>query len=525
MLLSMFVSSASPVMVQECTGTAQSKQLNSCCTTDEVDGPICTPVYKLKHSRRKPYSIRKPPQMSAQDSTLDFPFLRDPHTLQVISQSKVFFIMRGLPGSGKSTLVRAITEAYISSIVCSADDYFFQDGEYKFDASCLSSAHEACQNRAKAACNECVSPVLVDNTNVRRWEMKFYLELASHRNYVVIPLQPKTPWRWNAVELADRNKHGVDVETLKRKVTQFDDVIPMYYAWFLNEWASKQLSFIAQYLLGECAQRFPAFADRLLQQIHISSAELRQAHQHSGDTSADADIFAAVLRDYYKSGKKAGCLVHCTAKFCGCGRAVGAKAYHAQPKVQNSMGQAFMLEISSICFSPRTIGARVKLGEDQLSLFDKPEESDWNGRQLSTATQNGTRKDGSPGARNYSPSQGKKSKGGKKKSPKPKEDNTVFTENRSESPSKKGFEPAFTKPLAKLRGRSAHITVACGPGFESRETNFDVLRLCDMEAAVPSSEANCVDVTGGKARYFDGGVCCVYFDAPLRVNTIYSGFY
>lgn len=152
------------------------------------------------------------------DSALNFPFLYDPSTKRVIERSKVLFLMRGLSGSGKSTVVRAITETYPASIVCSADDYFLRDGVYRFDASLLSSAHSACQSKAKTACNNGVPVVIIDNTHVRRWEMKSYLELASHRNYVVVLVLPKTPWRWNPVELAARNKHGVDVETLQRKV-------------------------------------------------------------------------------------------------------------------------------------------------------------------------------------------------------------------------------------------------------------------------------------------------------------------
>ena len=47
------------------------------------------------------------------------------------------FIMRGLPGSGKSTIVRHIRDKYqpiTDVVVCSADDYFLQeDGNYNYD--------------------------------------------------------------------------------------------------------------------------------------------------------------------------------------------------------------------------------------------------------------------------------------------------------------------------------------------------------------------------------------------------------
>lgn len=176
---------------------------------------------KLKH-RRKSNTGRNGTkaalQTSNQDLTLDFPFLHDWQTKKLIRRSKVLFIIRGLPGSGKSTIVKAITNTYCSSMVCSADDYFLQDGKYNFDAAHLSEAHAACQNKAKDSCNRGMNVVVVDNTNVRRWEMKFYLELAHQRDYIVVLVQPKTPWKWNPVELAARNKHGVDVVTLKRKV-------------------------------------------------------------------------------------------------------------------------------------------------------------------------------------------------------------------------------------------------------------------------------------------------------------------
>ena len=64
----------------------------------------------------------------------NFPFLQDSNTIEYIKRSKVLFLLRGLPGSGKSTLVKQIQAAYAESAVCSADDYFLQeDGTYNYD--------------------------------------------------------------------------------------------------------------------------------------------------------------------------------------------------------------------------------------------------------------------------------------------------------------------------------------------------------------------------------------------------------
>jgi predicted kinase len=213
MLLLMFDSCAAPVMVQ--AGGKRKSLCLKCKQTTMWELPF---ISKVKRQRKTAEDVVDGRQPVFLDSTMDFPFLCDPYTMRYVQKSKVMFMMRGLPGSGKSTLVRAITNSYPSHVVCSADDYFIKDGQYAFDAAGLSDAHSACQDKAKDACNADVGAVVVDNTNVRRWEMKFYLDLASHRDYMVVPVQPKTAWRFIPQELAARNKHGVDVETLARKV-------------------------------------------------------------------------------------------------------------------------------------------------------------------------------------------------------------------------------------------------------------------------------------------------------------------
>ncbi|XP_076441143.1 2',3'-cyclic-nucleotide 3'-phosphodiesterase-like [Babylonia areolata] len=530
MLLPAFVASASPVMVQDIRHHTNSIQITTYSNVDASDTSEVAVFCKIRYRRNKVHmaAMQKP---SVQTSALDevdadpsllFPFLCDQETRNLIQRSRVLFLMRGLPGSGKSTIVKAICSAYHSSVVCSADDYFFQNGVYKFDAAGLGSAHEACQQKAKDACSAGEPVVIVDNTNVRRWEMKFYLSLASHMDYVVVPVQPKTAWRWNPEELAIRNKHGVDVETLKRKVNQFDDVIPVYYAWFIPQSSSKQLTCIAQCLLEECVQKFPRFSERLLTQLNISSPEQQQLQELFSDESA----FTRLFKQYYTSGNKSGSMVHCTAKFCGGGRAVGAKAYHASPRVQSSVGQCFLLQIHSICFSPRTVGARVLLTDQQLPLFDKPEEKDWDGAQCYSPASSGAGASRAPAKRkSSSPPSDKRAKKKTARSTREENGEAAASVSWSSAPVTTEMRPTRTKPLAKKYGRSAHITIGCAQGVQNRETNFDVLRLCDMEAGAPATDADFVPVRGGEARYFGDGVCCVYFHPPLYVRTLYSGFY
>ena len=208
-----------------------------------------------------------------------FPFLMDTYTIDHLRKSRVMFLMRGLPGSGKSTIVRQIIHIFPDALVASADDLFLtSDGSYKFDASKLSIAHEQCQKRVEAACRRATPVVIVDNTNVRQWEMKSYTSLASQHNYTVVLVEPRTSWKWNPVELARRNKHGVAVDVLRKKVGMYDEVYPTYYGWFLNVEDSRRLLELCQKFFKICVGADETFASSITQ----SSQEGRYMYMVNG---------------------------------------------------------------------------------------------------------------------------------------------------------------------------------------------------------------------------------------------------
>jgi len=65
------------------------------------------------------------------------------HTL-----NPTLFLVRGIPGSGKSTFAKHIWNEYA---ICEADKFFHnkETGEYNFDASRLKEAHEWCRNEVE----------------------------------------------------------------------------------------------------------------------------------------------------------------------------------------------------------------------------------------------------------------------------------------------------------------------------------------------------------------------------------------
>ncbi|CAG5083334.1 Oidioi.mRNA.OKI2018_I69.PAR.g10351.t1.cds [Oikopleura dioica] len=124
------------------------------------------------------------------------------------------YVMRGLPGSGKSTLAQSIVKSYNEAgkkgIICSADDFFMDNrGNYNFDPTRLSEAHEFCRQKADKFMKKCFEAVIIDNTNTEIWQMLPYAKMALSFRYRISIEEPNTVWKLNVRELARRNRHNV----------------------------------------------------------------------------------------------------------------------------------------------------------------------------------------------------------------------------------------------------------------------------------------------------------------------------
>ncbi|XP_021018298.1 NEDD4-binding protein 2-like 1 [Mus caroli] len=136
---------------------------------------------------------------------------------------KHLYLLRGLPGSGKTTLARQLQHDYPRALIFSTDDFFFrEDGTYEFNPNLLEEAHEWNQKRARKAMRNGISPIIIDNTNLHAWEMKPYAVMALENNYEVIFREPDTRWKFNVQELARRNIHGVPKEKIHRMKERYE---------------------------------------------------------------------------------------------------------------------------------------------------------------------------------------------------------------------------------------------------------------------------------------------------------------
>jgi predicted kinase len=121
---------------------------------------------------------------------------------------KTLVIVRGLPGSGKSTFAARF------GVVRAADDFFEKDGVYNFDPSLLGAAHAACQAAVSDDINS-VGFAVVANTFTQGWEFQPYIEIAEAFSASIVVVDIFDGGLDDGA-LEARNVHGVPREAIAR---------------------------------------------------------------------------------------------------------------------------------------------------------------------------------------------------------------------------------------------------------------------------------------------------------------------
>lgn len=118
------------------------------------------------------------------------------------------YLLRGIPGSGKSTYQRKM---FPDAVVVSADHFFTKpDGSYSFNARALGIAHKVCYDKYVKALEEKQPLIVVDNTNIPTRDIKKYAEAAQKYQFefeiITLLCDPEIAFQ--------RNVHKVPRETI-----------------------------------------------------------------------------------------------------------------------------------------------------------------------------------------------------------------------------------------------------------------------------------------------------------------------
>lgn len=131
--------------------------------------------------------------------------------------NKTLVIIRGIVGSGKTTLAKKVIEQWSCFANHLETDFYFHDlttQEYKFDASKLGEHHENCL-RETARLMSLGGAIVVSNTFTRQWEMHKYLLLAEVFDYEVVVHTCTGNYE---------NVHGVPAEVVERQAARLEYV-------------------------------------------------------------------------------------------------------------------------------------------------------------------------------------------------------------------------------------------------------------------------------------------------------------
>lgn len=125
---------------------------------------------------------------------------------------KELFLLRGLPGAGKTTLAKSIGGVHYE-----ADMFFINPitGVYEFVPSNIKHAHEWCKVNVRHEMTNDTEKIVISNTFTQEWEMQPYYDLAEKYGYRVFSIVVEN-------RHSGSNSHGVPEEKLVQMKNRFE---------------------------------------------------------------------------------------------------------------------------------------------------------------------------------------------------------------------------------------------------------------------------------------------------------------
>lgn len=128
-------------------------------------------------------------------------------------ERKTLWFVRGVSGSGKSTVAGMLRQHLPDAEGTEADDFRYVDGQYVYNESGNYEAHKGCFEFVKNSIQNGFHNVVVSNTSTRRRDVKKYRDLAVENGYNFISIVVE-----NYHETG--NVHGVHEEVLCKMEAQ-----------------------------------------------------------------------------------------------------------------------------------------------------------------------------------------------------------------------------------------------------------------------------------------------------------------
>lgn len=155
--------------------------------------------------------------------------------IDVTRPTQQLFVMRGIPGAGKSTMAKSIV---LDGIIHSTDDLITATGDYRAffarliesgDFKDLSRMHSKNLSNAVKSMKDGVTRIVIDNTNIKANEPKAYVVAAlemgfDEENIHIFDVGTRD---LSAEQLAESNTHGVPLDKIQMMMQSHKSVGPL----------------------------------------------------------------------------------------------------------------------------------------------------------------------------------------------------------------------------------------------------------------------------------------------------------
>ena len=287
------------------------------------------------------------------------------------------FLMRGLPGSGKSTIVNSeVARVLPDVVVCSADHFMMENGEYKFRPEKIASAHAKSFEASVEAATKKL-PICMDKQFMNLSHMEHSLSLSEVFGYILFVLESRTPWRRQPSELSRRCVHNVPELTISGNLAKYAPMIAQNYGWFLPPAESSRVTEMAQSFFSLSLSSSSLFNSWYNEQVQgmtnqspfeSSPIDPNDFYWLSGRGSNRLYVNATLFLHTPPGNNGHHSPVDCSSK---------RHVYGKSRSVCSHLTSCATLRIFSMYFTPTSCGARVFVPDEVMHLCDMPGTGDY----------------------------------------------------------------------------------------------------------------------------------------------------